>query len=639
MSDKISFFPNAGIQFVFGDLVQIRTELDGYKLAGIQSIVNVLAGQYAENKSYRENTVETEFFSDNEMEEFSETSRTDSTSESVREAVQTQTAQGTDFTAAASVSAQVGVARVSAGVSYNRSTAKSQSRTDARNFARQTVESATDSVRQRISSSVSEKRITKEIEEQVRGLDNKGGPAAAMIIRYVEEKWKYELVQHGKHLFFRCIVPNPPANYLNALEERAAGQQSASEQFVPLKFKDPMTLQEKVLTPANISPDNWFQLAALFEVNDPIVPPTRKIKTHCWVDEESSGRKPYLQSASIPVSEGFVAKTMTVANDLATYSTSTGDDSWKQTGIAIVVGGSSYLHKGWNQDTLNHGPFTLDIEPVDGKLEVGLVSHVQVHGAIGIDIVFEPSDETLKLWKLQFFQQLLDAHNGKHRSSPAEQFDLISVADISGSPTAAERMIRLQMQALALQYVCGTNLNGLGGVDRKSATFPNYPILDHAQINDLQPVLSFLNGAFDFEKMSYRFLPHYLGDAETRARAFEGGTNGKLAEFMQAGAAELIIPCALGAEEQMMYFMQTGLIMEGNDIPLPLDPEMLALYDEIVEARQMEESDDPIILDIWYKLLPTTQVMLQQSADLPDFSVPGGDPKPVSGNTLTPGGD
>lgn len=639
MSNEIDFFPNAGIQFVFGDLAQVRSKLLGYELAGIHSVVNVLAGQYAENKSYKENTLETESFYEQERDEFNENSRSESTSESMRQAVQKQVSKSTDFTASLSASAQTPVARVSAGVSYNRSTAKSQSRSDARSFAKQVVESATNSVRRKISSSMSEKRITKEIEEQVRGLDNKGGDAAAMITRYIEEVWGYELLQHNKHLFARFIIPKPAANYLNALEERAAGQQAASEQFVPLKFIDPTTNAERVLTPEAISPKNWFTLAALFEISDPTLPPVRKVKTHCWADTEATDGTPgpFIETASIGVPEGYRAATMHVSHELSTHSHKLGSNSWKKSGIGIVVGGQTEIYKWWDSETVNPGPFDFTKEEIEGNLEIGLVSHSQNHGVVGINIFFEPTQEALDLWKLAFFEQLMDAHNAAQRNSPAEQFGLISVADLSGSPTAAERMIAKQIEALSLQYVCGTNLNGLGGVDRQTADFPNYPILDHARINDLQSVLSFLTGAFDFDKMSYRMLPHYLGDEEQRSMAFKGGTNGKLDEFVQAGAVDIILPIAHGAEEQLLYFMQTGLIMEGNDIPLPLDPEMLALYEEITEARQMEQLEDPIVLDSWTDNLPTTHVMLQDGASLPDFRSGGSNPGPVSGNQLTPG--
>lgn len=641
MSDPIAFFPNAGIQFVFGDLAQIRSELDGYELAGIQSIVNVLGGQYAENKSYREQSIETEYFSDRENESFNETSRSESTSESVRSAVQSQASRSSNFSASVEGEGNWGVARVSAGVSYNNSKSKSQSKADAQSFARQVVESATNSVRSRIQSGMNEKRLTKEIEEQVRGLDNRGGDASAMLIRYVEERWRYELVQHKKHLFTRVIIPKPAANYLNALDERAAGKDAASQQLVPFKFTDPVSQQEKILSPNSISPDNWFQLAALFEVSEPILPPTAIVKTHCWSD--STNDKPrdhFIQKASIPVPEGLRPKWVKVSSHITVAGEGLDDDqAWKTTSISLLIGGYRLQHKHWDQKSFSNGFHLFNVHRDYENLELALLSVAQNVGNIGVDIVFEPTKEALEQWKLAFYQQLLDAHNGSRRKSPAEQFDLISVADLSGSPTAAERMIRTQLEALALQYVCGTNLNGLGGVDRESANFPDYPVLDHARINGLQPVLSFLSGAFDFEKMTYRFLPHYLGDREQRSMAFKGGTNGKLDEFVQAGAVELILPVSHGIEEQLLYFMQTGLIIEGNDIPLPLNPDMLALYEEVIEARLMEQQDEPIVLDSWTDNLPTTHVMLQDGAQLPDFGQGGVNPGPVEGNRLTAGSD
>ena len=129
-------------------------------------------------------------------------------------------------------------------------------------------------------------------------------------------------------------------------------------------------------------------------------------------------------------------------------------------------------------------------------------------------------EEALLRWKFEFYQQLVEAHSARYRPPPAEQFDLISVGDFSGNPTAAKRMIECEIERLCLQFVLGSDLAGLGAIDRTSVAFPNYPVIDYARVGSLQPIIGFLSNVFDFSKMSYRMLPHYLGGDEERENAF-----------------------------------------------------------------------------------------------------------------------
>ena len=137
--------------------------------------------------------------------------------------------------------------------------------------------------------------------------------------------------------------------------------------------------------------------------------------------------------------------------------------------------------------------------------------------------------------------------------------------------------------------------------------------------------------------MSFDFLPAYLGNREHRMGAFANPSAGLLSQFMTAGAVDILVQVREGMELALFYFLQTGLILDGDDIPLPFDRQMLALYEEIEDARDMQAKRDPIVLEQWYDTLPTAHVMLQSGAILPDFEVDGNNPGPVTSNAISPG--
>lgn len=637
MSDPIPFYPNRHIRFAFGDITQVRSQLVRYELGGVHSVVNVMAGQYAENKSISEETLETEFFQDATMEDTATTSRSESTSETLRSATQSTVSDASQFEVAAAGKANFGLTKVSASAGYGTQNAKTQSRSDSRTAARQLVESATESVRRSVSTSSREKRISRQVQEEVRGLDNRGGPAGAFLLRYLDEIHEFEAVQHGKHLFTRFVIPDPAAHWKNAKRLLTADRSGEASTIQPLSYYDPFSQQHVTLSPAKVSPANWFQLATLFEVSDPLPPPARKTKIVNFVDDElENGNEPIIRSQTIEVPDGYRATFGFIESDFQPL----GDSTWETTTVRVLAGKNEMLHKGWMGTSFNPGPFPLDkVEASDGTLELGLVVRGSTYGVYAVEIWFDPTDDELTRWQFEFYQQLVQAHGARFQPSPVDQFDLISIGDFSGNPAAAKRMIESEIERLCLQFVLGSDLLGLGAIDRHGVEFPNYPAIDYAKAGALQSIYSFLANIFDFEKMSYRMLPHYLGTTEARENAYALGGNALLDEFEKAGAVEVLLPVSRGLEEQLLYFMQTGLVIDDDDIPLPYDPEMLSLYDEIVEARAMETDTDPEVIDRWEETLPTHHIMLQDGAALPEFTIGGVNPGPVTGNTLTPGND
>lgn len=641
MSNVPVFYPNRRLPFYFGDLYQIESKLSGYELVGVQRIVNVMAGQYAENKTTREEITESSFFEELENEEMRENSRTESISESLQTSTQSTLAKSSGFSANAGFEANFGYAKAYTGVGFDTQTAKTTSRSEAQSFAKQITETASNTVRQRSIRNRSGSASLRILEEQTRGLDNRGGSSAAMITRFVEEVHEFKLVQHKKHLFTRFIVPSPAANYMNALESGRAQQNTVAEIADTVKYQASGSNVTKEIFPKDLNEGNWFDVASYFGIVDPVTPPPKlSLNVAFQADDESGYEKIHMSSKEITVPEGYIPTHAKIDGELSAWNPTEPNTHWQTVNTAGFIGAERIDYMNWGTDSRNRSGNTITMyESGDGKAVFTFFSASYDFGAFNCHIELSPSERLMKLWQLEFYQQIKDTLSSRRpaENETAEALDLIEVADLSASPTAAKRMIHQELCRLALQFVLGTDLTGLGGVDRQALDFPLYPQIDYARVNDLQLTMDFLDKVFDFEKMTYRFLPHYLGGAEQRLSAFGQSTTGVLNEFLNAGAVEIILPVTLLKEEQLLYFLHTGLIMGGEDIPLPYDRNALALYDEIIEARAMEQSDDPIEIDSWTENLSTEHVILQDGAALPDWksnAVPG----PVSGNTLTPVG-
>ena len=100
---------------------------------------------------------------------------------------------------------------------------------------------------------------------------------------------------------------------------------------------------------------------------------------------------------------------------------------------------------------------------------------------------------------------------------------------------------------------------------------------------------------------------------------FEQGTRRLRTQFLQAGAARVLVPVHPGYNDAVMYFLENnGAIWNGGEPPRLNDPMFISLADELREITddlQNATADG----DPWQVILPTTLVYLQKDASLPTF--------------------
>jgi hypothetical protein len=93
--------------------------------------------------------------------------------------------------------------------------------------------------------------------------------------------------------------------------------------------------------------------------------------------------------------------------------------------------------------------------------------------------------------------------------------------------------------------------------------------------------------------------------------------------FLQAGAARILVPVRPGYEKAMLHYLNTGgEIWNGEDVPAPDDPLYVSIIDEIKEADGSFEGgiDEG---EPWLSKVPTSLVYLEHQgspSDLPDYS-------------------
>ncbi|HET8647649.1 MAG TPA: hypothetical protein VFO85_19275, partial [Vicinamibacteria bacterium] len=89
-------------------------------------------------------------------------------------------------------------------------------------------------------------------------------------------------------------------------------------------------------------------------------------------------------------------------------------------------------------------------------------------------------------------------------------------------------------------------------------------------------------------------------------------------QFLQAGAARVVVPARRGFEAAVAYFLETGEPWEGRGEPALSDPLYLSIVDEIRE-RTGGRLDAVVVGEPWEVRMPTSLILLRRQDARPEL--------------------
>ena len=135
-------------------------------------------------------------------------------------------------------------------------------------------------------------------------------------------------------------------------------------------------------------------------------------------------------------------------------------------------------------------------------------------------------------------------------------------------------------------------------------------------------IVRFFEQAFEWEQMTYFFYPYYWGRKQTwYDKALKDNDDPIFAGFLNAGEARVVIPVRPTFEADLGYFLLTGQIWGGADLPSITDSDYLPITEEIKESANAPGDEKPQG-DPWEVRLPTTLVKLRADGKAPAWTRP-----------------
>ena len=620
MADFPTFFPPDHFKFAMGELYQTTMTHVRYQAGAIRSINNVLAGTHLKITDERIDELETT----SSIERETETERTQSQSSSsqtmMRESAQSIQSRSQSLQTGLEASAAYGPMSISAYGDFGTQQSSSRSQEQAVETASKVVSESKERTKTRILESNSTRALTVITNRREHGIDNTNGDHIVGITRFVDEIHRVDMLRHGRHLFANIVIANPAAHYRAFLAKGGSVGTSApgGKEIIWNNAK---------LTANLIERGEWLQLSSHFGVSEALPPPPDTVSVSGHIDFESPKRPNVGHDAvftSVKIPEGYRPARIHVAMAAVTH-----DGSKLRT--RLYVGGHS-------KDMTLSSPAEYTIElselvgtdtkqvfqlPVNGAgtLDVGLTASNAYEAGVTFVVECELETEHLNLWRFDLYQAIVDAQSNQSdaAASTISEYGTAKV-DYTNNPNLARAFVQSQLKRTILQQVGGTQLDGFEVFDPATLSWPDYPEVDLAKLGKIAPIVQFLDGLFDFEKMTVRFVENYLGDTDNRETSYEGLKPGPMKAFLESTFARVILPIARFGDNELKFrwFQTTSEVFYGEDVPVFDDPLSLAILDELENAQGISLAE-PELVHSEEITLPSPHAILQADATLPDL--------------------
>ena len=614
-------------QLGIADYKKVEQTVQGYVEGEVAAIENIMAREYKEKATRRlrrsENTLTAS--SETEKEQLSDTTSTD------RFEMQSEVAkilqESKDFSAGASFSADWGDISLGANVNMASHSSKEESNRQAVTQAKEVTERAME----RIVTKVKQERIEKIVEEfeenNKHGFDNtKGDKHVVGVYRWVDKVFKNQVFNYGKRLMFEFMVPEPAKLHLLGMAENPMGTKL-------VKPEDPRTFADPAGTAVLLNMKDYNA------VND--------VTVKFW------GSKFNVELTPAPV------EIMSVGKSFSFTAPETIESEWEESAagnndIALPEGYyTTHAKVGWH---ISNEPgigfraiaggqtahnYDVPISKYVGSIPVSYSSLGYHSGSANFEIKLALLPEAKIKWQQETFRAIIEAYEEALTAYEQKLAEENAKKTNPGSYRQIENMVLrkncisyLMDQDTAAKRTYGKDMGKpLGnGVKR---TFGNHEIKVDAHLDDYAAFVKFMEQAFEWDIMSYNFYPYYWGARAGWANLYQYENNDPLfRSFMQAGMARVIVTVKPGFEEAVGYYLQTGQIWNGGEVPVIEDKLFLSIVDELRQPAGQKEGK------AWATRLPTALTILQADSiglkvnkalpydeDLSDFEDPAAVPK------------
>jgi len=582
-----------GIQRLgIADYRKVEQEVCCYVPGEVSHIENIMAREYKSKdvkRTRRQETTDT-VSSETERENLTETTSTDRFE--MNQEIASISAQDQSTNASAGIRWGGNQFGGDASASFANNTSSEESESQAITHAKELTERALDRVVQK----VREERVSKVIEEYEEttshGFDNrKGDKHVSGVYRWVDKVYENKLLNYGKRLMYEFMVPEPASFHDLAI-------QMTNEQDVLVKPVDPRTASfQKMKDHKAVNATTYKHWAAIYnaEVSEPPVESMYIGKAFSYQATEviDNRHERYGENDEVTIPEGYYT----------TYAKAYWEDSsdgYTPNATKIIVGSEKIATKG----ALFSIPKHVESIPVS----FSSLGHLSGNSTVSIKVQILP--EAKEKWQLETFNTIIEAYEERlteYEEKLAAQKEMKN-QKIDINPGFFREIEKTVLRKNCITYLLGHENLGKDLVNNRQSITEITAKYSNALLDDYAAKVKFFEQAFEWDIMSYSFYPFYWANKEKWGELYQIQNNDPLFKaFLQSGMARVIITVRPGFEEMVNWYMATGQIWNGGQVPTLDDEEFVS----IVEELRNPESE---VEETWETRVPTSLTVIQAGA-------------------------
>jgi len=585
------------------DYRKVEQEVCCYVPGEVSHIENVMASEYKERSTRRLRRTEDTTTTSKEKESEKLTDSTSTERFEMNSEVASVLAEDTHVGANAFVTQKLGAGSMSAGADFANNTSSEESNSQAVTHAKEITERVLDRVVQK----VKEERISKVIEEfeenNKHGYDNRENDQhVSGVYRWVDKIYKNKIINYGKRLMYEFMIPEPAAFHKMAITENNGKDEDFIERPVdPRTFSGTLNLQNH----SKINESTYSHWAGIYNTSvEPCISNNISIGTEFNFHglDKTGTSKSWSDKNNLSIPDGY-----RTVGAIVSVSSPAMDNSWGKY-IGISVGNLRYKTSQGNSNYLLYPDASETLNSFEKNIPVSVNFISYFSGNINVTVKLQRTDAAYQQWQIETFNAIIKAYeakleeyNAKIRESKAVQLEKVRT-----NPLFYRQIENMVLRKNCIEYL--VSHTKLGEKNLISGTKLNEIQVNYEDValDEYAAKVKFLEQAFEWDLMSYNFYPFYWAYKEKWLQLYnvDESDDAIFRAFLQSGMARVILTIRPGFEEAVNWFMATGQVWNGGQVPTMDDELFISIVDELRETEgEVEET--------WETRVPTSLTIIQ----------------------------
>jgi hypothetical protein len=623
------------------DLKIVKQQLKRYESGEVVHIENILRGETKLHQIIKTKSEENFTIIETENQTSHENSISSTDRFEVSQAASESISESESFNAGLNISSSYGPTKFGATADGAFSSTKQSSIEQSSEYAKEITQQAVIKVTERVLKQESRKLI-ETLEDTTRHefINTGADTNISGVYQWVDKIYEAQVFNYGKRLMYDIMVPEPAANYINSLSE-----QKIATAIKPIPFPDLENVAKPHLTisnPMHINRDNYMELIEKYQVTGITPPPDPFITKSAQYSHSDSARKDEQESVGeIAIDDGYSAVKATINYLMNDYDNSnlTSHESWffhvsvgtEQRVISSVTvngeSGNELLYtkpNGGHTRYYDQEIFEFNHNNCGGSLPYSILTYRVGTAAITIEVLCELNDRTMQEWQISTYNSILNAYKDRfaeYEDNIARDDSFMELTNLGSNPLRNKALIETELKKHALTIITNQNFRFFDSIkENNTDTNPqNDEEIDIKESVFEGRYIRFFENAFEWSNMTYSFYPYFWSrkDKWDEKLHFEDNDQ-NYHDFVKSGFCRIALPVRPGFESSINFFMETGEVWEGEDLPHIGDKYYVSVFQELSEKlgrSQGEKSEG----EPWEVKIPTSLIKLKTNDKLPQW--------------------